>query len=132
MLVEVIPILQCNFCVLPNTLHYDGRVNPVLQCNLCVLPNTSHYVGQGHPHLTEQPLYVSQQFPLCWSRVSPPYTTTLVCVPTRPIMFVELIHILNSNLCKFSSTSNYDGRAYPRLTEQSLFVVQHSPLCWSR
>ena len=94
--------------------------------------NTFHYVGRGYPHLTEQPLYVSQHFPLCWSRLSPSYTATFVCFRTLPIMLVEVIPILQSYFCLLSNTSHYVGRGYPHLTQQPLCVSQHFPLCWLR
>ena len=108
------------------------EVIPILHSNLCVLPNTSHHVDRGYPHPTEQPLCASQHFQLCWSWLSPSYRATPLCFPTLPIMLVEVISILQSSLRLFPNTSHYVGRGYPHLTEQPLFVSQHSPLCWSR
>ena len=130
MLVEVIQILHsvC-FPALPIMM---VEVIPILQSNICMLSNTAHYVGRGYPHLTQQPLYVSQNFPLCWSRLSPSYTANSVCFPTLPIMLVEVIAILHSNLCMFPDTSLYVGRGCRQLKEKYLYVFQHFPLCWSR
>ena len=149
------------------------EVIPILQSNLCIFPNTFHYVGQD-PYLTEQPLYVSQHFPLCWSKLSPSYRATSVCFPKLPIMLVEVIPILDSKFCMFPNTSQYVGklspayratsvcfaklpimlvevitilqskfcmypntshsvgRSNPLLTEKPLYISQHFPLCWSR
>ena len=71
----------------------------ILQSSLCMFSNTSHYVGRGYRHLTQQPLHVSQHFSLSWSRLLPSYREISVFFPTLPIMLIEVIPILQSNLC---------------------------------
>ena len=126
------PILQSNLCMFSNTSNYLVEVIPIFHSNLCMFPNTSRYVCRAYPHLKQQPLYVFQHFPLCWSRLSPSYSATSVYFPTLPIMLVELISILHNSICMFPNKSYYVVRGYPHLTHQPLYFSQQLPLCWSR
>ena len=130
MLVEVIPILQSNLCMFPNTTHFVGRGYPHLTVQTLYVSQHFPLCWTRYSNLTEQPLYVSQQFPLCWSRLSPSFSVSSVCFSTLPIMLVEGIPTLHNNLCLFPNTSHYVYRD-PNPTQQPMYVIKHIPLCWS-